>query len=149
MILVSACLAGCPCRYDGQACPHAQIVELVNKGEALALCPEQLGGRPTPRVSNEIRSQPDGSRKVFGKDGSDQTEIFTLAAERTLAVCQALGITHAILKSNSPSCGCGVIYDGTFTGQKIAGDGITTALLKAHGIVVLADTDLLPPLPPP
>ncbi len=146
MILVSACLAGCPCRYNGGACTDPRIVDLVNKGEALPLCPEQLGGRPTPRPSSEIVSKPDGSCTVLNNDGTDQTEAFQLGAERTLAVCKALGITQAILKANSPSCGSGVIYDGTFSGNRTKGDGITARLLKENGISVQTE-ELIEPSP--
>lgn len=137
MVLVSACLAGVPCRYDGNSKGVPQVIELVNRGEAIPVCPEQLGGLTTPRVSCEICGH-----KVMNKEGRDCTAEFELGAERTLAIAKALGITKAILKANSPSCGCGKIYDGTFSGVLINGNGRTAELLIKNGIKVYTEEDL-------
>lgn len=137
MYLVSACLAGAPCRFDGKSKEVQQIMELVNRGEAVPVCPEQLGGLTTPRVSCEICGD-----KVINKEGRDCSAEFELGAERTLAIAKALGITKAILKAKSPSCGCGKIYDGTFSGTLIDGSGRAADLLMKHGIKVYTENDL-------
>lgn len=133
MFLVSACLAGCPCRYDGKANPREDIIALVKAGKALPLCPEQLGGLCTPRLPCERVE--DG--RVLCRDGSDKTENFRRGAEAVLALCQSYGIEKAILKARSPSCGVGVIYDGTFSGVLREGDGLCAQLLMQNGIEVL------------
>ena len=133
MMIVSACLAGFPCRYDGKARPCAQVVELVRAGKAIPVCPEQLGGLPTPRTSCEIR---DG--RVVDADGRDRTEAFERGARAVLQIAQTYGATEALLQSRSPSCGSGRIYDGSFTKTLTAGDGVTARLLKENGIQVTA-----------
>ena len=133
MMIVSACLAGFPCRYDGKARPCAQVVELVRAGKAIPVCPEQLGGLPTPRTSCEIR---DG--RVVDAEGYDRTEAFQCGARAVLEIAQTYGATEALLQSRSPSCGSGRIYDGSFTKTLTAGDGVTARLLKENGIQVTA-----------
>ena len=138
--LVSACLAGSPCRYDGRAYTCEPVAELVAQGRAVPVCPEQLGGLTTPRISCEITDQP-GEIKILNKEGADCTEEFLLGAERTLAIAKALGIKKAVMKSKSPSCGCSEIYDGTFSGRLIPGNGIATGLLRDNGIEVVTEKD--------
>ncbi len=138
MYLVSACLAGAPCRYDGNSKGDQRIIDLVNRGEAVPVCPEQLGGLTTPRASCEIRGD-----RIVNKEDRDCTAEFELGAERTLAIAKALGITKAILKAKSPSCGCGRIYDGTFSGTLIDGNGKAAELLLKHGIEVYTENDFL------
>ena len=133
MMIVSACLAGFPCRYDGKARPCAQVVELVRAGKAIPVCPEQLGGLPTPRTSCEIREG-----RVVDADGRDRTEAFRRGARAVLRIAQTYGATEALLQSRSPSCGSGRIYDGSFTKTLTAGDGVTARLLKENGIQVTA-----------
>ena len=133
MMIVSACLAGFPCRYDGKARPCAQVVELVKAGKAIPVCPEQLGGLPTPRTSCEIREG-----RVVDADGRDRTEAFRRGARAVLQIAQTYGATEALLQSRSPSCGSGRIYDGSFTKTLTAGDGVTARLLKENGIQVIA-----------
>lgn len=133
MILVSACLAGVACRYNGEAAPMEGASVLVEQGLAAAACPEVLGGLPVPRQPSEIRETGRG-RRVAAKDGTDVTGAFVAGAEKTLALCREKGVRHAVLKERSPSCGCGSIYDGSFSGALVPGDGITTALLKKQGI---------------
>ncbi|MBQ6866768.1 MAG: DUF523 domain-containing protein [Clostridia bacterium] len=133
MMIVSACLAGFPCRYDGKARPCAQVVELVRAGKAIPVCPEQLGGLPTPRTSCEIREG-----RVVDADGRDRTEAFQRGAKAVLRIAQTYGATEALLQSRSPSCGSGWIYDGSFTKTLTAGDGVTARLLKENGIQVTA-----------
>ncbi len=132
MMIVSACLAGFPCRYDGKTKPCAEVVELVRTGKAIPVCPEQLGGLPTPRPPCEVRSG-----RVVDKNGTDRTESFHQGAQAVLTLAQIYGATQALLQNRSPSCGTGWIYDGTFSKTLAAGDGITARLLKENGIQVI------------
>lgn len=142
MYLVSSCLAGINCRYDGKNHENKLIVDLVKKGEAIPVCPEQLGGLSTPRTSCEIVIDEKNRRKVISKDKRDCTNEFMLGAEKTLKVAKAVGAKKAILKSKSPSCGCGLIYDGTFSGKLIEGNGLTAELLIQNRIEVCTENDL-------
>lgn len=134
--LVSACLCGIACRYDGTAATVPFLAELHAKGLALAVCPELLGGLSAPRPPCEIRNG-----RVVTPAGTDLTGQFRLGAEKTLALARLHGISLAVLKERSPSCGSGVIYDGSFEGRRIPGQGITCALLRAHGIRVVNEDD--------
>lgn len=133
MIIVSACLAGYRCRYDGKIYPDPGIVDLIRCGKAVPVCPEMLGGLPCPRVPAERMA--DGTR-VLSREGTDVTEAFERGAAETLRIAQLYGCDRAILKARSPSCGKGLIYDGTFSGTLRQGDGVTTELLLQHGITV-------------
>lgn len=137
MICVSACLAGCSCRYDGKSHEIEGIRELVEKGEAVPVCPEELGGLPTPRLCAEI--QKDGH--VRNTAGIDVTQEYQTGAKKALEICLKHGCTKAILKSSSPSCGCNGIYDGSFSHSRIPGDGIFAQMLKEHGIRCIDDTE--------
>ena len=132
MMIVSACLAGFPCRYDGKAKPCARVLELVGEGKAIPLCPEQLGGLPTPRPPCEIRSG-----RAVDTAGEDKTGEYRRGAEAVLAIARTYGATQALLQNRSPSCGAGWIYDGTFSKTLTAGDGFTARLLKENGIQVI------------
>lgn len=138
-ILVSACLYGHCCKYDATSNllkdKYFQI--LKNTGRLIAVCPEQLGGLSTPRIPCEIK---DG--KVFNKAGEDVTAEFELGAEKTLAIARENGVRVAILKQGSPSCGCKKIYDGTFSGNKITGEGVTARKLVENGIPVFDETEV-------
>ena len=131
MMIVSACLAGFPCRYDGKARPCAEVMELVRAGKAIPVCPEQLGGLPTPRPSCEIVAG-----RVVDKTGEDRTEAFRRGAQAVLELAKTYGATRALLQNRSPSCGSGWIYDGTFSGKLVQGDGVTARLLAENGIQV-------------
>lgn len=144
MYLISACLAGIDCRYDGKNCGQKVFADLIKWGQALPVCPEQLGGLPVPRACCEITVSGNGDKKVTGQDGRDYTAEFIKGAEKTLAIAKEKGITKAILKSNSPSCGCGFIYDGTFTGKLAEGNGLTTELLMKNGIRVISEKEVTP-----
>ena len=137
MLLISACLLGCACRYDGKSKPHPLAVELARRGLAVPVCPEQLGGLPTPRKPSERRSG-----RVVMADGRDVTAEYRRGAEETLHLARLYGCTAAVLKERSPSCGKGQIYDGTFTGTLTAGDGVTAELLTAGGIKVYGESEL-------
>ena len=133
-ILISACLLGVCCRYDGASKAHPLVLALAERHTLVPVCPEQLGGLPTPRPPAERR---DG-RVVTQSD--DVTEQYRRGAEETLKLCKLLGCEAAVLKERSPSCGYGQIYDGTFSGTLTAGDGVTAALLAAHGIPVYGES---------
>jgi uncharacterized protein YbbK (DUF523 family) len=137
MKIVSACLAGIKCRFDGRAEPCQKVIELVKKGEALPLCPERLGGLPTPRAKTEVKKG-----RVYTKDGQDLTDKYKKGAAAALRVAKLVGCKMAILKSKSPSCGVGKIFDGTFSGKLIKGDGIFARLLKENKIKVLTEKEI-------
>ena len=130
-IAVSACLLGVNCRYCGESNLNEKIAELLKEHELIPLCPEQLGGLPTPREPNEILNG-----RVMDKSGKDNTEAFLRGAEETLRIMKFLNCKHAILKERSPSCGSGKIYDGTFSRKVIDGSGFTASLLMKNGIKV-------------
>ncbi len=136
-VLISACLLGCACRYDGQSKPHPLAQELARRGLAVPVCPEQLGGLPTPRTPSERQGQ-----RVVMQNGRDVTAEYRRGAEEALAVARLYGCRMAVLKERSPSCGHGEIYDGTFTGTLTAGDGVTAELLRENGIAVYGESDL-------
>lgn len=136
-LLISACLLGTPCRYDGASKRHALIGALAERYELVPVCPEVLGGLPTPRTSAERVGD-----KVLTQDGRDVTQNYRAGAEAALRIAQKEGCTAAVLKSRSPSCGSGEIYDGTFTRTLTSGGGVTAELLKAHDITVLCEDDI-------
>ena len=137
MIVVSACLLGHNCRYDGGSNPVDAVIKLADHVEVVAVCPEVLGGLPTPRVPSERV----GERVVTAK-GDDVTDAFQAGASATLEICRSRGCTEAILKARSPSCGCGRIYDGSFSGKLVPGNGVFAQLLLAEGIPVRTEEDL-------
>ncbi|WP_425804138.1 DUF523 domain-containing protein [Desulfitobacterium sp. Sab5] len=141
MYLVSACLVGINCRYDGQNTRVIGVEELVRSGEAIAICPELLGGLAVPRDSCEIVEDGDGNARVVSKEGKDLTTFFEDGAQKTLEIAKTIGITVAILKSKSPSCGYGKVYDGTFTRTTRDGNGFTAGLLAANGVVVYTEEE--------
>lgn len=141
MYIVSSCLAGVNCRYNGKSYENELVIDLVKKGEAIPLCPEQLGYLSTPRDPSEIILA-NGVKKVLTNKGLDVTKEFKLGAEKLLDVAKCLNINKCILKSKSPSCGCGLIYDGTFSGKLIEGNGITTDLLIKNNIKVYTENDV-------
>lgn len=144
MYIVSACLAGIKCRYDGKDNENNDIIKLIKEGKAIPVCPEVLGGLSIPRVPCEILKDENGDIKVINKEGIDCTLEFIEGAKKALAIAEIVEADAAILKSKSPSCGCGKIYDGRFTGKLIDGDGITTKLLKENGInIYTEDTFIL------
>jgi uncharacterized protein YbbK (DUF523 family) len=134
MVVVSACLAGIPCRWDGRPRPCDKVIELVKAGTAIPVCPEQLGGLTTPRPPSEIVGE-----RVLSKDGADVSREFERGARVVLEIASRYDCREAILKSKSPSCGSGRIYDGTFTGKMVAGDGVTALLLKKNGVAVYTE----------
>lgn len=141
MYLVSSCLAGINCRYDGKSSENSMIVEMVKQGKAIPVCPEQLAGLTTPRPCCEMHSF-DNNKRVISTEGKDLTKEFLEGADKTLAIAKIIGIDKAILKSKSPSCGCGKIYDGTFTGNLVDGNGLTAELLMKNNIEVYSENDI-------
>ena len=125
---------GVRCRYDGRSKPNRKVVELAKKEVLIPVCPEQLGGLSTPREPSERRGN-----RVLTKSGKDVTENFERGAKEVLRLAKLLCIKEAVLAQGSPSCGCGKIYDGTFSGKIVKGDGVTAALLKRNGIRVLSE----------
>lgn len=135
-ILVSACLLGVPCRYDGNAKNYDDIDILIKNANLIPVCPEQLGGLATPRPPCEIK---DGH--VFTNDKKDVTESYNKGAESVLFLAKKFCCKYALLKERSPSCGSGIIHDGSFSGALTNGDGITAALLKKNGIKVYGESE--------
>lgn len=146
-VLVSACLAGRACRFDGSAAPKDEIFELIASGRAVLVCPEVEGGLGTPRPPAEIVGGSgddvlDGRARVVTSDGTDVTAAYLEGARRAVQAARRGGATRAILKARSPSCGAGATYDGTFSRTLQAGDGVTAALLRREGIEVVTDEDI-------
>lgn len=134
-MLVSACLLGEKCRYDGHSKPCDPVLELKKHHTLIPVCPEILGGLKTPREPSEIRNG-----RVYSKNGTDLTEHFVLGAIAVLKIATHNGCRTAILKERSPSCGKGKIYDGSFCGKLVEGDGYTASLLSENGISVYGET---------
>ncbi len=137
MIIVSGCLAGLHCRYDGKDMSNESVMRLIAEGKAIPVCPEQLGGLSTPRPCCQIKEN-----RVMTENGEDVTAQFCRGAEEALAVAKLAGSKKAILKSKSPSCGYGEIYDGNFSGTLISGNGIFAALCKQNGIEVITEEEI-------
>ena len=136
-ILVSACLLGEPCRYDGRSKPISQVIALKDKYELIPVCAEVLGGLPTPRIGAEIVGE-----RVVRSDGVDVTFEYHTGARCVLEIAKGQGITKAILKSKSPSCGKGEVYDGTYTRTLTEGNGVLTDLLLKNNIDVFSETEI-------
>ena len=137
-ILVSACLLGKNCKYNGHNNKQERLLEFLNNYEVIPVCPEVLGGLSIPREPAEIRS-----KKVINKKNIDVTENYKKGAQLTLDIIKKENIKVAILKKNSPSCGYGYIYDGTFSHKLIKGNGITADLLNKEGIIILNEENYL------
>ncbi|MDE0683158.1 MAG: DUF523 domain-containing protein [Candidatus Poribacteria bacterium] len=140
-VVISACLLGVRCRYDGGDSRNELAIKQKDTYQLIPVCPEEAGGLLTPRPPAEIVGGDgddvlDGKAKVIDVDGTDVTAAYLKGAHHALQVVQSHSATQVILKARSPSCGCGDIYDGTFSGTLTTGDGVTTALLKRHGITV-------------
>ncbi|MBA8951636.1 DUF523 domain-containing protein [Actinomadura namibiensis] len=148
-ILVSSCLLGRPVRYDGRGRPvRDDLFERWRaEGRLVPFCPEVAGGLPVPRPPAEIVGGDgadvlDGAARVVADTGEDVTEAFVAGARLALETARRAGARVALLKESSPSCGSRMIYDGTFTGTWVAGDGVTAALLEREGIRVFGEEGL-------
>lgn len=137
-LLISACLLGTNCKYNGgnNALPPERLAALEERFRLVPVCPEQAGGLPTPRLPSERRGE-----RVVNRAGEDVTEAFRRGAELALETGLLEGCRLALLKERSPSCGSGRIYDGSFTGTVIPGDGVTAEMLKKSGLTVCSETE--------
>jgi len=136
IIVVSACLAGIRCKWNGKASPCAKVISLVKQGKAIPVCPEQLGGLQTPRPAAEIRKG-----RVVDAKGNDYTAAFAKGAKEGLKIAKMAKCRVAVLRPKSPSCGCGLVYDGTFSGKLKKGDGVFAAMLKRNGIRAVCESE--------
>ncbi len=136
-ILVSACLLGIYCRYDGRCETDERVMALSRDHVLVPVCPEQLGGLPTPRAAVELL---DG--RAVTRDGADLTEAFERGVGQAMRVAGLTGARVAVLQPRSPSCGRGIIYDGTFSGTRVEGDGVLAQALAARGVALLVPDDL-------
>ncbi len=148
MIMVSACLFGVDCKYNGKNNYNAEICRALENEQVVFFCPEQSGGLSSPRPACEIQGGDglgvlEGTARVMDQHGQDLTDAFISGARNTLRMAKTLGPDLIILKSRSPSCGVGLIYDGAFNLKTRAGDGVTSALLKQNGFRVMNDEEYL------
>jgi len=134
MILVSACLIGMACRYDGLSKPDEKVIRYIRDKWWFPVCPEQMGGLATPREGAEIVEN-----RVLSLSGKDVTEAFEKGARETLKLAKMARVTEAVLKARSPSCGCEMVYDGTFSGTLRPGAGKTAQILMENGIRVVSE----------
>ena len=143
-VIVSACLAGVACTHEAQAKTKVSILRLVNQGRVTLVCPEVAGGLPIPRPAAEIVGGDGadvvaGRAKVISETGEDVTQNYLAGARKAADAARRVNAQFAILKSRSPSCGCGEIHSGAFDGEMRAGDGVTAAMLKQEGLEVISD----------
>ena len=136
-LLISACLLGVRCRYDGESCPNLAVEALMERYNLIPVCPEQLGGLPTPRTPSERVMY-----TVKTKTGEDVTVHYLRGAGQALHLAKLFSCRKAVLKERSPSCGSGEIYDGTFSGTRTPGDGVTAELLRQNGIAVYGESEI-------
>lgn len=136
-ILVSACLLGIYCRYDGRCDTDERVMALSRDHVLIPVCPEQLGGLPTPRSAVELLEG-----RAVTRDGADLTEAFERGVRQVLRVAGLTGARAAVLQPRSPSCGLGIIYDGTFSGRRIEGDGALAGRLREQGFLLLVPDEL-------
>ena len=135
-LLISACLLGVRCRYDGGSKPQPGVEALAEQYRLIPVCPEQLGGLPTPRSPSERQGD-----RVVSRQGRDVTAEYRRGAEEALRLLDFFHAEGAVLKERSPSCGKGVIYDGSFSGKLIPGEGVTARLLRENGVEVRGEMD--------
>lgn len=136
-VLVSACLLGTECRYDGMSMKAEQIEELAKRCNLVPVCPEIYGGLPTPRIPAERTGE-----KVLNKDGEDVTAQYEKGARAAAEFARVSSCRYALLKERSPSCGKGEIYDGTFRGVLKQGDGVTAERLSEQGLVIYGESQI-------
>lgn len=138
VIVVSACLLGVPCNHNGQGSRSAAVEALAALHRLVPICPEVAGGLPTPRPAAEL--QPDAA--VRTETGDDVTWAYRRGAEAAVALARAVDASEAVLKARSPSCGCREVYDGSFSRQRVSGEGVTAAALRAAGVRVRSEEDV-------
>ncbi|MBU3106558.1 DUF523 domain-containing protein [Clostridium gasigenes] len=146
MYLISACLCGVNCKYNGGNNFNEKCLELFESGKGILICPEEIGGLSTPRLPAEIKGEVSGilieKSKIINNKDEDVSENFIRGAKEVLKIAKEKNIHKAILKEGSPSCGVNFIYDGNFNGNKINGCGLTTYILKENGINVISEEQL-------
>lgn len=146
MILVSACLLGVNCKYNGGNNKNEEVMEFLKDKKFIMVCPEELGGLNTPRIPCEMvglaRDILNNKGKIVNKNGDDVTEKFLKGAYETLKIAKSKNIKKAILKAKSPSCGKGLVYDGTFSKKLVLGNGIVAQILKDDGIEVITEEEI-------
>jgi len=154
-LLVSACLLGVECNHEGRGSPRAVIDELAKHYRLVPVCPEVLGGLPTPRAAAELQDGDGadvvagtGDARVVNIEGVDVTAAYRRGAEAAVAVARAVGARRAVLKARSPSCGSSAVYDGTFRRRLVPGQGVTAAALAAAGLEVGSEEDAAAAAPP-
>jgi uncharacterized protein YbbK (DUF523 family) len=145
-LLISACLLGVACNHEGRGSPRAVVEELGRRYRLIPVCPEVLGGLSTPRPAAELAGGDGvavlaGEAVVVNVDGHDVTAAYRRGAEAAVMLARSTGVTRAVLKARSPSCGSSRIYDGTFSRRLVDGQGVTAAALRAAGIEVCSDED--------
>ena len=140
MILVSKCLLGENCKYSGGNNRNEEVLRFLENREYIAVCPEMMGGLSCPRSPSEITCTGEGVQ-VINNNGEDVTKEFLNGAKRVLEIAKNSGAHTAIFKDGSPSCGVNFVYDGTFSGKKKKGCGITSALLKENKIKVVSESE--------
>ena len=152
-LVISACLLGVACNHEGRGSPRTVVDELAREYRLVPVCPEVLGGLPTPRAAAEIQggdgadvmaepaSGGSDAARVVNIDGEDVTAAYLRGAEAAVAVAKAVGATRAVLKARSPSCGSAAVYDGTFSRRLVPGRGVTAAALAAAGLAVDSEED--------
>lgn len=146
MIMVSACLMGINCKYNGENNRCPSLCTYLASHNHFLVCPETMGGLPIPRLPAEIQGGDgydvlDGRARVITSQGDDVTESFISGAHACRELARLNQVSLAILKSHSPSCGCGAIYDGSFSRRRLAGDGVTAALLLRNGVKLVTEKD--------
>lgn len=145
MYIISGCLCGVNCKYNGKNNLNLKCLDILKKGQGILVCPEQLGGLTTPRKPSELQETSQnilsGNGSILDIQGIDVTEEFLKGAKEVLNIALMANIEKAILKEGSPSCGVNYVYDGSFSGNKIKGEGITTSILRKAGIEVISDIE--------
>jgi uncharacterized protein YbbK (DUF523 family) len=145
-LIISACLLGVACNHEGRGSPRTVVDELAQRYRLIPVCPEVLGGLPTPRAAAELQGGDGadaltGAARVVNVDGEDVTAAYRRGAEAAVAVARAVGASRAVLKARSPSCGSAGVYDGTFSRRLVPGRGVTAAALAAAGLEVGSEED--------
>ena len=155
-LLISACLLGVACNHEGRGSPRAVVDELAKRYRLVPVCPEVLGGLPTPRAAAELQGGGGadvvggtGAARVVNIEGEDVTTAYRRGAEAAVAVARAVGAQRAVLKARSPSCGSSAVYDGTFSRRLVPGRGVTAAALAAAGLEVGSEEDAAAAAPAP
>ena len=146
MIIVSACLCGENCKYNGRNNRNDKVLDFIRDKETYFICPEELGGLSTPREASEMQGDAKevlyGNGRIISISGKDVTKEFVDGAYKSLELAKKVGAKKAILKAKSPSCGKGNVYDGSFSGKLVSGNGITAQLFEDNGIMVISEENL-------